>query len=156
MTALTALTALGTFACSPSRPRASIARVTPNRAHTDNPVALSIETPGLQPALVLDLSGGKYVPASESPRVSLRAGAAPDEDIVLSPTAWDETFHVTASTPSGLPAAVYTIRIADAAGGVAVLEDAFESLGPDTDPPIVELIKPADGARVGGDAEITV
>jgi hypothetical protein len=124
--------------------------VTPGSSYTDGPIPLIVDAPGTRPVLEIDVRNGRLLVDADALTVSLIPEAGSQLAAVrLAPVYWDGGQRLYVTTPAGLPAAAYTVEVLDGRGGRATLAGAFRSLGPDPDPPRIDVSAPAAGGYLG-------
>jgi hypothetical protein len=144
LAALAALAAAAVAGCERSAPPPMLMQVVPSAAYTNGPVALTIEAPGVRPAFTVDVSRSELIVDTGSLALNLLPESAPEAPpIRLEPLRWNGADLIYASTPAGLAPARYTVELVDPRGKHAVSSTGFESLGPDSVPPSIDVRMPA-------------
>ena len=130
-------------ACASSSTPPTIATVTPAQAFNDVPVVLRIEVENLRPSLSVDVGQGALNTNLQSVRMTLHP-QLPDVGPVVALDALDWTGNRTfwGRVPAGLAPGRYDLDLTGPDGKVTPIVDAFESLGPDNQPPDIRVDPP--------------
>lgn len=121
-------------------------------------------------ALVLAMMGDDFRPSYE---VDARTGAATLDTggfrawvtpyrvsdgprTELRNVVWQSLELLAGELPAGTPAGPYDVTVADPRGRTATLPGMFQSLGPDTTPPLVRIVSPASNASFAVGAVVPI
>jgi hypothetical protein len=137
--------------CDGHPPMPRLTAVQPARAHTDRSLRLRLLGTDLWPAWQLDLTTGTRTGDARDFSGELRGATGVQ---ALTEFAWLGSGELSATLPVGLAAGRYAVALRDPRGAQAQLADGFESLGADTDPPLIRLEQPANGARTAPGARL--
>lgn len=128
--------------CAEASPEPQLSTVAPAHAYSDQNTRIVLRGERFIPRVVLDLERGERLPASEGFSVRLEDAAAvqPLTDVV-----WRSSTQIDATIPAGplRPGGAYTIVLVDPRGQESRLPNAFVSLGPDREPPRLQLQAPS-------------
>jgi hypothetical protein len=128
--------------CGEPSPAPSITGISPARGYTDSMVRLSIDGLGFVPTFQIDLGSGHRV--GQAAGFSGRAGdGTTPQPVTLREFDWLDQNSLTAWMDPGLPAGLHAIEVTDPRGQTVRKPMAFWSLGPDDEPPVVVIEKPA-------------
>ena len=125
--------------------------VTPASAYTDQSHRLILHGHGFVPRYVVDPAAGLRV--GDAAGFSGRIGSGRDWT-PLRAFGWRSDGELSAWLDPGLPRGMHTLELIDPRGVRATRPAAFESLGPDLDPPTVEFELPDDELPVTTGQEI--
>jgi hypothetical protein len=142
-------------ACGSTLQPIDLVAVEPHQAYNDVPTTLHVQTHNLRVSLDIDLARAALVTPLD---VDFALRSETDPGAALVPLAGvaalgDDLFG--AVVPSDLTQGSYSLVVTDRhEPRSAVASDAFESLGPDLDPPSLSILGPGDGAtlQAGSDA----
>lgn len=135
-----------------------ITSVFPASAYNDVAIPLTITGGDFRPAYEFDTASGAAIVRADS-FVGVLAPAASDPGpaaVAFDSVTWDGALELDAQLPAGVAAGSYDVTITDARGGVYTLPGGFESLGPDTRPPVIVVETPGPETIVGAGSQITV
>jgi hypothetical protein len=148
---------LGLAGCSGDpEPPATVSQVVPSAAYNDTPVAVTIQGGPFRPSYTIDLgNGGASI--RETAFVALLLPWAQDEPpAAMEALSWKNGTELAAEVPAGLPAGFYDVKLRDPRGNSTMLNGAFESKGPDRDPPTVSIADPIVDSVVAAGTQVPV
>jgi hypothetical protein len=155
----TAVLYLGALGCGTGVDRpAGLTGMTPGKANDDLPLAALIGGTSFRPAYRFDpVSGSASLDVSGFSARLLPSLGSPTANVEtpLSGVVWQSETLLQAQVPPGVAAGTYDLVVADPRGQSSRLTKAFASLGPDLTPPVVTIVRPADGAIVGAGAQVS-
>lgn len=143
-------------ACQGVEPAPGLTGLSPARAYTDRDLRVVLHGSELLPSYRVDPSNGRREGDTRGFHGWVGEARAPLRDF-----GWRGLEELSATLPRGLPPGLHQVVLEDPRGRRAVLPDAFESLGPDTEAPRIEIDTPspdlplAPGMRVPCRARIT-
>jgi IPT/TIG domain len=125
--------------CAAGSPVPSLEGLSPDRGYGDQPLRVTIQGQGFIPSFRLDpdQDARRGDARGFSGRVGVGAGA-----VLLRDFSWVDLDQMTAWMNDGLPAGSHPAQIRDPRGQTVTLADAFVSLGPDHDAPVVRFVRP--------------
>ena len=134
---------------------AGLTAITPAMAFNDYPSPVQITGDNLRPSYRFDTMAGAASPEDGTFSVSLTA-AAGSEPIPLDGVSWLSPKTLAATVPAGVPAGTYDVTVTDPRGQAVVLSSSFTSLGPDRQPPILDIISPAPRDIIGAGTMVSI
>lgn len=137
---------------------AALQKISPNRAYSDNPIAVQLIGGSFHPPVQVDTNSASAGLAPSSFQVwldPLRPVAGGGSVAALDPS-WKKKGEIDATLPAGLPAGTYSVSLRDAAGNTIPSTATFTSLGPDVWPPTITFVQPSAGDTFGADQAVTV
>lgn len=154
-----------------AEPAAVLGQMTPAMAYNDVPVAAniyaSVHGGTFRPAYQFDTMAGSagvevsgfsatLVGRATSPQPSTPQATTGANSFALDAVTWVSVGILSAIVPPGLPDGQYNLIVGDPRGHSARLTKAFTSLGMDTAPPTVGIMRPLDGSVLGANAPVDV
>ena len=133
--------ALALFGCGGGRGIPTVSRVAPAQAYTDTAVPLYVHAANARPAFTVDLGGESVADDPGSLRLTLLPEAGADVVPLPNPR-WTTDGRLITATPVGLAAGRYALELVDPRGERVLFPNAFESLGPDLDAPLLMVRSP--------------
>src|SRR3954453_7035049 len=150
-----------------AEPPAVLVQIAPAMAYNDAPVAANIYGWTFRPPYQFDTMGGtaagaasgfsaKLVALAVAAQQSMPQPASGADSFTLDRVTWVSVGILSALVPPGIPDGTYDLIVADPRGHSARLAGAFTSLGADSTPPTVNIMKPIDGGVIGTNAPVDV
>ena len=130
-------------ACGDPHKPPVVSTVSPSRANNDVDVPIELKTHYLSPELDIDVRSGKLGYHVTFSLALLAEGDPTARTVDLAPATWSASDVYIATAPKGLPVGIYSLRIVDRFGNSTTVLHAYESLGPDKTPPMIQLLKPS-------------
>jgi hypothetical protein len=146
--------ALCVVGCEAGAPGPTVSHVKPSRGYTDRPLRLRIEGDGFQPSFRIDQASG--VRQADVSRFSGRVGGGSTTAVLLHDFDWLDPDTMSAWMDPHLSPGWQPLQLTDPRGQTTIQQMAFFSLGDDTQPPLVELQRPAADATVGPGVTVDV
>jgi len=129
-------------------------------AFNDYPSPVRIQGDRLQPAFRFDTMAGAASAEDGGFSVTLTGAAggsaAGVPPIKLDAVAWLSPDELGATLPAGVPAGAYDVTVTDPRGHSTVLSDAFLSLGPDEQPPVLTIVYPQPRDIIGAATDVSI
>jgi hypothetical protein len=143
---------LGATGCAASvEARGHITSVDPPAIYSDVPFDMEIQGESFWASYRIDTVGGSGNLIDDAFVVTLRPPGDVDAPAPVAATSvgWFGEDRLMAEMPAGIPAGVYDVAVTDPRGETFSLPNGFTSLGPDREPPTVELVGLAPGTLLG-------
>src|SRR6187397_2752176 len=140
-----------------TEPSAKVTAISPAFGFNDAALPATITGESFRPSLRFDTMGGAASAEAGAFAGALTpVGGAAADSIPLGEVTWQSATTLAAMIPPGVPRGRYDVAITDPRGARVQLDDAFESLGPDTEAPAVTIARPAPGTLITGATTVTV
>jgi hypothetical protein len=130
--------------------------VTPVEAYSDVAVAFTIHGGPFRPAYDIDTTTGKTTLSLDAFHAILRPSIAPGGALTIDGLVWQTSNQLAGSVGAGAPMGLYDLELHDPRGNVAVRPQAFRSLGPDHDKPVLTILAPAAGSFAAASTTVPV
>jgi hypothetical protein len=141
-------------ACSGAEePGPAVGMVTPVQAYSDAPFKLTLGGGAFRPGVAIDPTTSSLALEPNSFVVTL---ISPAGRIPATSASWLDEKTIQADMPAGVGVGHYDVEVRDPRGKTALVPNAFESLGPDHDAPVVTIDYPSADARVSPRAQLQV
>jgi hypothetical protein len=137
------------WGCGASKePTGSLNSISPDVAYSDVSFSVDINGDELRPVFSFDTMAGAAAAETGAYSVTLRSIAGDVPPVSLQGVQWTTPKLLKATIPADVPAGAYDVVVTDPRGQETVLPQAFTSLGPDEDAPVL-TISPQPGSLIG-------
>ena len=130
-----------------SDPAPALTGLSPPAGYDDAPLTLAMIGHDFRPTYQVDARTGSATLDTGGFQAWLTPSNVSDGTrIDLGKVVWQSLNLLAAALPAGVPAGPYDVTVADPRGRTSTLSGRFQSLGPDTMPPLVRIVSPASNA----------
>lgn len=145
------------WGCSASQEETgSVTTIFPDVAYNDVPVTVQIGGTRFRPAYGFDTMSATTAAEAGDFSATLVSIAGDSAPRALESVVWETPKQLGAVVPAGLPAGAYDVVVTDPRGWSGTLHQAFTSLGPDVEGPILTLNSPQPRGLIGALTTISV
>jgi hypothetical protein len=149
------------WGCSASQEETgSVTAIFPDIAYNDVPLIVEIDGTRFRPAYGFDTMSATTAAEAGDFSVTLVpiAGDSSPRPVswALESVMWKTPIKLGATVPAGIPAGAYDVVVTDPRGWSGTLHQAFTSLGPDTEAPVLAINSPQPRGLIGALTTISV